>query len=167
LTITTSLSSSVTITSDYNSVCNGSPVTFTAHPTNGGSNPNYQWKLNGVNVGTNSNVYTNSNLSNNDAVTVQLTASNVADVVVIGSQVWSSKNLDVTTYSNGDVIPQVSNAAQWYNLTTGAWCWYNNDSATYASTYGKLYNWYAVNDSRGLAPNGWHVPANSDWATLI
>ena len=83
--------------------------------------------------------------------------------VTIGTQIWSSKNLDVRTYRNGDVIPQVTDPNQWQNLTTGAWCWFNNDSATYAATYGRLYNWYAVNDPRGLAPQGWHVPTNSEW----
>jgi uncharacterized protein (TIGR02145 family) len=53
------------------------------------------------------------------------------------------------------------------NLTTGAWCWYNNDSATYAATYGRLYNWYAVNDPRGLAPWGWHVPTDAEWNKLV
>ena len=83
--------------------------------------------------------------------------------VTIGTQIWGSKNLDVRTYRNGDVIPQVTDPTAWGNLTTGAWCWYNNDSATYASTYGRLYNWFAVNDSRGLAPQGWHVPTNAEW----
>ena len=83
--------------------------------------------------------------------------------VVIGTQKWSSKNLDVSTYRNGDPIPQVTGSSQWSSLTTGAWCWYNNDSATFAATYGKLYNWYAVNDPRGLAPRGWHVPTDAEW----
>ena len=87
--------------------------------------------------------------------------------VNIGSQTWMQKNLNVSKYKNGVVIPQVTDAAQWAALTTGAWCWYNNDSATYAATYGKLYNWYAVNDPRGLAPDGWHVPTNSEWNKLI
>ena len=86
--------------------------------------------------------------------------------VTICNQVWMQKNLDVSTYRNGDVIPQVTDANQWAGLTTGAWCWYDNDSATYASTYGKLYNWYAVNDARGLAPTGWHVPSKTEWLTL-
>ncbi len=87
--------------------------------------------------------------------------------IVIGSQVWSTKNLNIPTYRNGDTIPQVTNPTTWANLTTGAWCWYNNDSATYANTYGRLYNWYAVNDSRGLAPQGWHVPTDEEWKKLI
>ena len=70
-------------------------------------------------------------------------------------------------YRNGDPIPQVTDPTQWSNLTTGAWCWYNNDSATYAFTYGRLYNWYAVNDPRGLAPQGWHVPTDGEWNKLI
>lgn len=87
--------------------------------------------------------------------------------VKIGKQTWMVKNLDVATYRNGDPIPKVTNEAEWVALTTGAWCYYNNDSATYAATYGKLYNWYAVNDPRGLAPTGWHVPSDAEWTTLV
>jgi uncharacterized protein (TIGR02145 family) len=87
--------------------------------------------------------------------------------VTIGSQVWSSKNLDINRYRNGDPIPQVTDRAQWLNLTFGAWCWYNNDSATYAATYGRLYNWYAITDPRGLAPQGWRIPTEKDWNILI
>jgi uncharacterized protein (TIGR02145 family) len=87
--------------------------------------------------------------------------------VTIGSQVWQVSNLDVALYRNGDPIPKVDDAATWMTLTTGAYCYYNNDSATYAAAYGKLYNWYAVNDSRGLAPTGYHVPSYNEWQTLI
>ena len=86
--------------------------------------------------------------------------------VIIGAQTWSAKNLDITTYRNGDTIPQVTDPEQWGALTTGAWCYYNNDSTNNA-IYGKLYNWYAVIDSRGLAPLGWHVPSDKEWYTLI
>jgi uncharacterized protein (TIGR02145 family) len=89
----------------------------------------------------------------------------IPSVPPIGAQVWSSQNLDVTTYRNGDIIPQVTDATDWINLTTGAWCYYNNDSAN-GAIYGKLYNWYAVNDSRGLAPFGWHIPTPSEVTTL-
>jgi uncharacterized protein (TIGR02145 family) len=85
--------------------------------------------------------------------------------VTIGSQLWMLSNLDVTTYRNGDTIPQVTDAAAWAGLTTGAWCYYNNDPAT-GAIYGKLYNWYAVNDPRGLAPAGWRVPTDIEWKTL-
>ncbi|MBK8341578.1 MAG: fibrobacter succinogenes major paralogous domain-containing protein [Flavobacteriales bacterium] len=64
---------------------------------------------------------------------------------LICGQTWSTRNLDVATYRNGDPIPQVTDPTAWTELTTGAWCWYNNDSVTYHA-YGRLYNWYAVND---------------------
>jgi uncharacterized protein (TIGR02145 family) len=76
------------------------------------------------------------------------------------------KNLDVSTYRNGDPIPKVTSNAAWTALTTGAYCYFNNDSASYAATYGKIYNWYAVNDPRGLSPEGWHVPTAFEWTTL-
>ena len=85
--------------------------------------------------------------------------------IIIGSQKWMTKNLDVITYSNGDAIPQVTDKNQWSTLTTGAWCYYNNDSNNNA-IYGKLYNWYAVTDSRGLAPKGWHIPSDGEWTQL-
>lgn len=85
--------------------------------------------------------------------------------VMIGTQNLMNKNLSVVTYKNGDIIPQVADA-QWLNITTGAWCWYRNDSATYAAPYGRLYNWYAVNDARGLAPQGWHVMSDSELTIL-
>jgi uncharacterized protein (TIGR02145 family) len=92
---------------------------------------------------------------------------NVYPTVQICNQLWTAKNLSVTRYRNGDIIPQVTDPTQWANLTTGAWCWSNNDSATYAANYGKLYNWYAINDSRGLAPEGWEIPLKSTWDSLV
>ena len=85
--------------------------------------------------------------------------------VTIGAQVWTNKNLDVSTYRDGTPIPEVTDSTQWANLTTGAWCYYNNDPAN-GEVYGKLYNWYAVNDPRGLATVGWHVPSYVEWTTL-
>jgi uncharacterized protein (TIGR02145 family) len=85
--------------------------------------------------------------------------------VVIGTQKWMTKNLDVSRYRNGDVIPYVKSGIEWAALKTGAWCWYRNDSVN-GAVYGKLYNWYAVNDPRGLAPKGWHVPTAAEWDTL-
>jgi len=78
---------------------------------------------------------------------------------------WSKSNLSVTTYANGDPIPEVTNTVAWANLTTGAWCYYNNDPAN-EPIYGRLYNWYAVNDVRGLAPSGYRVSTSTDWTTL-
>ncbi len=85
--------------------------------------------------------------------------------VTIGSQVWASTNLNVSTYRNGDIIPQVQDRNIWTSLTTGAWCYYDNDPSN-GTKYGKLYNWYAVNDPRGLAPKGYHIPTNAEWTTL-
>ena len=85
--------------------------------------------------------------------------------VVIGTQQWMEKNLDVMTYRDGTVIPEVTGVAAWAALTTGAWCWYSNSAAN-GAIYGKLYNWYAVNDPRGLAPQGWHIPTDAEWITL-
>ena len=85
--------------------------------------------------------------------------------IKIGVQTWSSKNLEVTKYRNDDAIPQVQDKNAWANLRAGAWCYYEND-ATNGTTYGKLYNWYAVNDPRGLAPKGYHIPTDAEWTIL-
>ena len=91
---------------------------------------------------------------------------NCIPFVTICTQDWMLKNLDVTTYRNGDPIPQVTTDDAWRTSTTGAWCYYANNSLN-GITYGKLYNWYAVNDSRGLAPVGWHIPTETEWTTLV
>jgi len=83
----------------------------------------------------------------------------------IGPQVWMAENLRVTHYSNGDPIPNVTDDGTWSGLTSGAYCWYdNNQSAN--EKYGTIYNWYTVDDSRGLCPDGWHVPTHDEWTTL-
>jgi uncharacterized protein (TIGR02145 family) len=90
---------------------------------------------------------------------------NVYHTVTIGTQVWMVENLKITKYRNGDAIPNVTDSTAWYHLTTGAYCNYNNDINN-ATTYGRLYNWYTVNDSRKIAPTGWHVPTDAEWTTL-
>ena len=85
--------------------------------------------------------------------------------VQIGGQTWTLKNLDVATYRNGDPIPEVQDASTWASLSTGAWR-YNENNTANGTTYGKLYNWFAVNDPRGLAPNGFHIPTDAEWTTL-
>jgi len=87
------------------------------------------------------------------------------ETVTIGTQVWLQYNMNVSCYRNGDIIPEVRDSAEWAHLKTGAWCYYNNDPAN-GAIYGKLYNWYAINDTRGLAPAGWHIPNDSDWKIL-
>ena len=91
---------------------------------------------------------------------------NTYNVVQIGAQLWTTENLTVSKYRNGDEIPQVNNYDEWNNLTTGAWCYYEN-SITNGAIYGKLYNWYALNDPRGLAPEGFKIPSDEEWNILI
>jgi uncharacterized protein (TIGR02145 family) len=88
-----------------------------------------------------------------------------AQEIKIGTQIWTTKNLDVTTYRNGDAIPEVQDAKERANLNTGAWYYYENDKAN-GTKYGKRYNWYAVNDPRGLAPKGYHIPTDKEWTIL-
>ena len=90
---------------------------------------------------------------------------NVYKTVTIGTQEWTTENLNVEHYRNGDPILQVQDPTEWSKLTTGAWCYYENNSEN-GKTYGKLYNWKAVNDPRGLAPEGWHIPSDAEWTTL-
>ena len=90
------------------------------------------------------------------------------DLVEIGGQCWFKENLQTTTYRDGTPInyPGTDNTA-WSNDTTGAYAWYDNDSTTYDSIYGKLYNWYAVENPARLCPTGWHVPTDSEWSQLV
>ena len=84
----------------------------------------------------------------------------------ISDQGWMTENLNVDHYRNGDPIPEVKDSAAWSKLKTGAWCYYQNDQEN-GKKYGKLYNWYAVNDPRGLAPKGWHIPTKNAFDNLI
>jgi uncharacterized protein (TIGR02145 family) len=102
-------------------------------------------------------------------------------VVQIGDQVWFSENLRTTVYANGDVIPGVLTDGEWYLTNEGATSVYGEgssdcenyspdidacDEAQSLSEYGRLYNWYAVDDARGLCPSGWHVPTDGEWMVL-
>ncbi len=82
---------------------------------------------------------------------------------IINGQEWMQQNLAVTKYRNGDPIPTGLSNNTWQTTTSGAYAIYNNDAAN-NTLYGKLYNWYAVNDSRGLCPMGWHIPTNEEWS---
>jgi uncharacterized protein (TIGR02145 family) len=86
--------------------------------------------------------------------------------IIINGQEWMQQNLAVTKYRNGDPIPTGLSNTSWQGTTSGAYAIYDNVAAN-NTTYGKLYNWYAVNDSRGLCPTGWHVPSDAEWTTLI
>jgi uncharacterized protein (TIGR02145 family) len=85
---------------------------------------------------------------------------NVYNVVVIGTQTWMRENLKTTKYNDQTVIPPVTNSSTWANMTSPAYCWYNN-SIDYKDPYGALYNWHTVNTGK-LCPTGWHVPTNAE-----
>jgi uncharacterized protein (TIGR02145 family) len=89
--------------------------------------------------------------------------------ITIGDQVWMAENLNVDKFRNGDPIPHAQTAEEWQKAGINgqpAWCYYDNDLAN-GKIYGKLYNWYAVSDWRGLAPEGWRIPSDEDWEKLI
>jgi uncharacterized protein (TIGR02145 family) len=111
----------------------------------------------------NEEMFTTTSITNPTVTDID---GNVYHTVTIGTQVWMVENLKTTKYRNGDLIANVIVDATWAALSTGAYCWYNNDTATYKATYGALYNWYAVADSRNIAPAGWHVPTDGEWIIL-
>ncbi len=94
---------------------------------------------------------------------------NTYKTVTIGTQTWMAENLKVSKYSDGTVIPNITDNTQWYKNTTGAWSYYNNDVAN-NTKYGKLYNWFAVskttNGNKNVCPTGWHVPTDAEWTVL-
>ena len=100
-----------------------------------------------------------------DPTTVTDVDGNVYNIITIGNQKWLKENLKVTKYRDGSTIANVTSASTWIGTSSGAWCHYDN-SATNDAVYGKLYNFYAVSDTRGLAPAGWHVATEADWNTL-
>ena len=90
---------------------------------------------------------------------------NTYPVVQIGNQCWTAENLRTTKYNNDSVIPNVTDDAAWSQLSTPAWCNYENNPS-YDTTYGKLYNWYTV-AAGNMCPTGWHVPSDAEWSILI
>ena len=91
-----------------------------------------------------------------------------SQTITIGTQIWSSKNLDVTTFRNGDLFPQAKTEIEWEkagNKGRPAWCYFKNESSK-GTKFGKLYNYYAIIDPRGLAPEGWHIPNDEEWTML-
>ncbi len=100
--------------------------------------------------------------------TVKDIDGNEYKTITIGTQTWMAENLRTTHYRNGDPIPNITDNTQWGMQTAGACCSYKNTKDVDSiATHGLLYNGYAVTDSRGLAPEGWHIPTDIDWATLI
>jgi uncharacterized protein (TIGR02145 family) len=96
-------------------------------------------------------------------------SGNEYKIAKLGLQEWSASNLNVSKFRNGDAIPEAKTPEEWKNAGLAgkpAWCYYDNNAEN-GKIYGKLYNWYAINDPRGLAPNGWHVPTNADWKVFV
>lgn len=91
---------------------------------------------------------------------------NYYPTVINGTQEWMAANLATTHYSNGDAIAEVPDNAQWVSSTTPAWCYLNNNVGNNV-IFGKIYNGYAMEDSRNVCPTGWHVPSNDEWGTLV
>jgi len=111
----------------------------------------------------NANNYNSSAEQDNGTCTYTISdiEGNTYNAKEIGNQIWMTENLKVKRYRNGDIIPQIQDPLQWSESTTGAWCYYENDTSK-----GVLYNWHAVNDSRGLAPVGHHIPSDAEWTIL-
>jgi uncharacterized protein (TIGR02145 family) len=86
--------------------------------------------------------------------------------VKINNQIWISENLEVSHFRNGYKIPEVTDMVKWQKIKTPAWCYYENKTEN-GKVYGKLYNWYALTDPRGLVPEGWHIPTNKDFDSLL
>ena len=100
-----------------------------------------------------------------NAETVLDINGNVYNTVTIGSEIWMAENLKVTRFNDGEPIPLVTDGAAWGELSSPAYCWYDNDAVTYKNDYGALYNWYTVSKG-GLCPAGWHVPTNQEFIGL-
>jgi uncharacterized protein (TIGR02145 family) len=111
----------------------------------------------------------------NNQIVVKITADdayitdidgNYYSTIVIGTQVWMAENLKVTKYRDGTAIPTGYSNSDWQGLSTGGYAVYGDDEDN-VDTYGYLYNWYATTNSRNIAPEGWHVPTDAEWTTLI
>jgi uncharacterized protein (TIGR02145 family) len=111
----------------------------------------------------------NNSRQSNDSPSAEVKNEIITNEVSIGNQIWTTKNLDVTTFRNGDPIKEAKSDADWFNAGKNeepAWCYYANDPNN-GNKYGKLYNWYAIIDERGLTPKGWHIPSKSEWQRLV
>jgi len=106
-----------------------------------------------------------SKIADKKSVEVKKATDEKSTEVKIGDQIWTTENLNVTVFRNGDPIPEAKTAEEWSKAGKEgkpAWCYYENDPAN-EKKYGKLYNFYAISDPRGLAPTGWHIPTDQEW----
>ncbi|MCD4795524.1 MAG: T9SS type A sorting domain-containing protein [Bacteroidales bacterium] len=110
--------------------------------------------------------------SESTTVTVEFVEATDGDsyhysTVKIGTQTWMGENLRATHYNDGTLLPNVTNGSTWINLTTPAYCWFDNNYEEYGTIYGALYNWFVVTESKNICPVGWHIPSDQEWATLM
>jgi uncharacterized protein (TIGR02145 family) len=153
-----------TMTIDDSTLAAGTKTLITA--LSGGLT--YYWRVNAKNTGGTSawsTMRSNTTITSSSNTTVTDADGNVYHTVKIGTQTWTVENLRTTKYNDSTAIPLVTDNTAWGNFTIPGYCWFNNDTATYKTTYGALYNWYAVKTGK-LAPAGWHVPMDAEWDTL-
>ena len=137
---------------------------FTSNISSLTANTTYYLRAYATNsIGT---AYGNTNILKTYTGTVTDYDGNEYYTVTIGTQIWLAENLNTTHYRNVDEIPNVITTSAWVSLNTGAYCNYDND-VNNSTIYGRLYNWYAVNDNRKIAPAGWHIPSDAEWTILI
>jgi uncharacterized protein (TIGR02145 family) len=165
---------STTVTFDYGLTTSyGSTVTAGQSPLTGSGSTAVSAIVNGLTSGQTYHFRVKASSSGGQTngsditftTTIKDNDANVYTAVTIGTQVWMIENLKTTKYNDGTSINNVTDSTAWAALTTPAYCWYNNDAATYKATYGALYNWYTVNTGK-LYPAGWHVPSDAEWKTL-
>jgi uncharacterized protein (TIGR02145 family) len=155
------------------------PTTTGSHTTDGSGTGSFTSNLTNLNANTLYYVRayaTNSvgtSYGSQVSFTTQTASGTVTDVdgnvyttIVIGSQEWMAENLKVTHFRNGEPIQNVTDDTQWSLSESGTYCWYNNDESTYGETYGALYNYFTVVDSRNICPTGWHIPSDTEWSIL-
>ncbi len=151
----------------------GNPVVTESHTSDGTGSGTFTSNLTGLSSGTTYYVRAYATNSAGTAYGDQVTfitpvsdvEGNIYKTIKIGDQVWMAENLMTTRYNDNTSISQVTNNTTWSALSSGAYCWYNNNIA-YKSDYGALYNWFAVNTDK-LCPVGWHVPTNTEWTALF
>jgi uncharacterized protein (TIGR02145 family) len=168
---------STTVTFEYGTTTSyGQTTTAVQSPLTGNSITNVSKDISGLTPGRTyhyrvKSVNSIGTVNGGDMIFVTLTSitdidGNSYSIVTIGNQVWMKENLKVTKYNDGSAIPNVTDKNAWLGLTTGAYCWYNNDAGSNKNTYGGLYNWYAVSDNRNICPTGWHAPTDAEWKIL-
>jgi len=149
------------------------PTILGSHTSNGTGTGSFTSNLTGLSAGT--AYYVRAYATNSAgtaygnqirfATSVSDLEGNIYKTVIIGNQVWMAENLKTIRYRDGVSIPNVTDPAEWSTMTTDAYCWYDNNEASYKAVYGALYNWFSVNMGT-LCPTGWHIPTDEEFKTL-